>query len=250
MRTTAILNLKGGVAKTVTCVNMAAILAADYRKRVLVVDADSQANTTEFFGGLVACSCTMADLLRQNDVNPVVRPTSFPGVFLLGADDSLMDLDLSAVKSKTADVASLNDLLTGHMGDFDYVLIDCPPALSLCTYNAMAVASGLLIPVQMEGLSVTGLAAIVQEMKLVKRELNPSLEIRGMLPVMVDLRPNIVRSFVAYLEQKFSDCITKSIIPRSVRINEAQTVKQDIYEYKQWSPAATAYSQLCAELFS
>jgi chromosome partitioning protein len=132
---------------------------------------------------------------------------------------------------------------------FDYVLIDCPPALSMCTYNAMAVASGLLIPVQMEGLSVSGLAPVIVEMERVKRELNPQLELRGILPVMVDARPNISKSFIAYLEQAYGDNVTTTIIPRSVRVNEAQTKKQDIYEYKQWSPVANAYESLAKELF-
>lgn len=101
----------------------------------------------------------------------------------------------------------------------------------------------------MEGLSVSGLAPVIVEMERVKRELNPQLELRGLVPVMVDMRPNIVRSFIAYLEQAYGDNITTTIIPRSVKVNEAQTKKQDIYEYKQWSPVAIAYENLAKELF-
>ena len=91
----------------------------------------------------------------------------------------------------------------------------------------MAVASGLLIPVQMEGLSVSGLAPVIVEMERVKRELNPQLELRGLVPVMVDMRPNIVRSFVEYLKQAYGDNVTQTVIPRSVKVNEAQTQKLD-----------------------
>ena len=113
----------------------------------------------------------------------------------------------------------------------------------------MAVASGLLIPVQMEGLSVSGLAPVIVEMERVKRELNPQLQLRGLLPVMIDQRPNIVKSFIEYLRQAYGENVCKTTIPRSVKVNEAQTKKQDIYEYKQWSPVAIAYEQLCDELF-
>jgi len=190
MRTTAILNLKGGVAKTVTCVNMAAILAADYHKRVLVVDADSQANTTEFFGGLPAGSCTMADLLRRMDINPVIRPSNFPGISLIGADDSLMDLDLSAVKSKEADMASLDRLLSEHMDDFDYVLIDCPPAFNAASAAALLAATDVVIPIKPDAFSLRGMANLMRQIRNMQA-INPQLRLAGLLPTMTYKSDNI-----------------------------------------------------------
>ncbi len=184
MRTTAILNLKGGVAKTVTCVNMAAILAADYHKRVLVVDADSQANTTEFFGGLASGACTLANLLRRIDVNPVIRPTNISGVSMIGADDSLMDLDLSAVKSKEADMTSLHKLLTKHDRDYDFALIDCPPAFNAASAAALLAADDVVIPIKPDAFSLRGMANVMRQIRNMET-INPKLRMAGLLPTMI-----------------------------------------------------------------
>ena len=157
MRTTAILNLKGGVGKTATTVNMAAILAADYHKRVLVVDADSQANTTEFFGGVpkTGVTCTLSDLLRRDYCN--ICDTNVENVRMIAADENLMDLDLSAVKSDSVRIDCLQNVARGGFWEkhFDYMLIDCPPA-----FNA---------------------ACQIQNM----RAINPGLKLAGLLPTMI-----------------------------------------------------------------
>ena len=184
MRTTAILNLKGGVAKTVTCVNMAAILAADYKQRVLVVDADSQANTTEFFGGAEACACTMSDLLRMLDVNAVIRATGTEGISLIAADDSLMDLDLSSVKSKEADITSLDRMLGSCADEYDYCLIDCPPAFNAAAAAALLAADDVIIPIKLDAFSLRGMANLTRQVRNMQA-INPKLRIAGLLPTMV-----------------------------------------------------------------
>lgn len=184
MRTTAILNLKGGVAKTVTCVNMAAILAADYKKRVLVVDADSQANTTEFFGGAEACACTMSDLLRRLDVNAVIRATGTEGISLIAADDSLMDLDLSSVKSKEADITSLDRMLGSCADEYDYCLIDCPPAFNAAAAAALLAADDVIIPIKLDAFSLRGMVNLTRQIRNMQT-INPNLQIAGLLPTMV-----------------------------------------------------------------
>lgn len=194
MRTTAILNLKGGVAKTVTCVNMAAILAADYGKRVLVVDADSQANTTEFFGGTEACASTMSDLLRGTDVNAVIRATETERISMIAADDSLMDLDLSSVKSKEADMRCLDRLLAYHLEDFDYCLIDCPPAFNAAAAAALLAADDVIIPIKLDAFSLRGMANLTRQVKNMQT-INPALWIAGLLPTMV------------YRSEKISDAL-------------------------------------------
>lgn len=183
MRTTAILNNKGGVAKTVTTVNVAAILAADHHKRVLVVDADSQANTTEFFG-VRATSSTLADLLRRVDVNPVIRLTNVEGVDLIPADDSLMDLDLSSVKSKTADVMCLRELLAKVREVYDFVLIDCPPAFNAASAAALLAADDVIIPVKLDAFSLRGMANLTRQIRNMQA-INPDLHLAGLLPTMV-----------------------------------------------------------------
>ena len=166
MRTIAFMNHKGGVGKTVTCVNMAAILANDYAKRVLVVDADSQANTTEFFGGLPGGACSLGDLLRRTDVNELIRPSNFSGVKLIGADDSLMDLDLSAVKSKEADVLALAKVLTA------------------------------------EAFSLRGMANLLRQTRNM-RAINPRLILAGLLPTMVYRSEQVYRAMEILQESDF-----------------------------------------------
>lgn len=190
MRTTAILNLKGGVGKTATTVNMAAILAADYHKSVLVVDADSQANTTEFFGGKAPNACSFADLLRRDELRPPLRSviggTVFEGVGLLAADEGLMDLDLSAVKSNTADVTCLRRYLSESVetGVYDYVLIDCPPAFNAACAAALLAADDVIIPIKLDAFSLRGMANLMRQISNM-RAINPQLRLAGLLPTMV-----------------------------------------------------------------
>lgn len=180
MRTTAVLNLKGGVAKTVTVVNMAAILARLHHKRVLVVDADAQGNSTEFFGGCT--TNTFADLLRGTSATgPVIRESNFPSVDLLPADDSLMDLDLSAVKAQNVDVGCLRRVLDGS--GYDVVLIDCPPAFNAAAAAALIAADDVIIPIKLDAFSVRGMANLMRQIRNM-RSINPKLRVAGVLPTM------------------------------------------------------------------
>ena len=183
MRTTAILNLKGGVAKTSTTVNMAAILAADYKKKVLVIDADSQCNTTEFFGGAVAGRCTMADMLRKQDINEPICSSSFEGVDLLPADDSLMDLDLSKVEDKSVDVECLRRKLNGKADAYDFVVIDCPPAFNAATAAALLAADDVVIPIKLDAFSLRGMSNLMRQIANM-RKINRHLRLAGLLPTM------------------------------------------------------------------
>lgn len=256
----AIVNNKGGVGKTTTVQSLAvAITRQNKNARVLVIDLDPQGDLSKLMGWKGERMPTVTDALSsEQGMLPIYK--SERGIYYVPSSPKLQKIE-PKLQEQMQPYMVLRKLFIDRVEDysdegiysipyyFDYVLIDCPPALSMCTYNAMAVASGLLIPVQMEGLSVSGLAPVIVEMERVKRELNPQLELRGILPVMVDARPNISKSFIAYLEQAYGDNITTTIVPRSVKVNEAQTKKQDIYEYKQWSPVANAYEQLAKELF-
>ena len=258
----AVVNNKGGVGKTTTVQSLAvAITRQDRQARVLVIDLDPQGDLSKLYGwnNSREGQPTITDAMSvENGHLPIYKTDR--GIYFVPSSPLLQKIE-PKLQEQMQPYMVLRKLILGGVEDcsgegvttvpewFDYVLIDCPPALSMCTYNAMAVASGLLIPVQMEGLSVSGLAPVIVEMERVKRELNPQLELRGILPVMVDARPNISKSFIAYLEQAYGDNVTTTIIPRSVKVNEAQTKKQDIYEYKQWSPVAIAYEQLAKELF-
>lgn len=190
MRTTAILNLKGGVAKTVTTVNMAAILARDYSLRVLVIDADSQCNCTEFFGATTKGG-TLADILRlpESCPDPVgfcaecIRGTGIDGVNLIPADDSLMDLDLSKVELGRVGINTLRQFVQAADGLYDFILIDCPPAFNAASAAALVAADDIVIPIKLDAFSLRGMGNLMRQIKNMRR-INPRLRLAGVLPTM------------------------------------------------------------------
>lgn len=189
MKTVPILNLKGGVAKTSTAVNLAAILAGDYKKRVLLVDADSQCNTTEFFGGDPA-SGSLADVLRHEYDGGVyavscIQASNFPGVDLLAGDDSLMDLDLTKAETGTAKAAVLRDmaLLLAEEDRYDVCIVDCPPAFNAASAAALAAADEVIIPIKLDAFSLRGMTNLLRQLANA-RTINPALRLSGILPTM------------------------------------------------------------------
>lgn len=197
MRITAILNLKGGVAKTTTAVNMAAILARDYQSRVLLVDADSQCNTTEFFGA-DPTDGNLAGLLRhaKDNTDPVIlaadciQHTRFPNVDILPGDESLMDMDLSQVKLGTANANILRSLAGVVAGLYDYILIDCPPAFNAASAAALIAADDVIIPIKLDAFSLRGMGNLMRQIKNM-RQINPKLRLAGCLPTMWYRNPQI-----------------------------------------------------------
>ena len=262
----AVVNNKGGVGKTTTVQSLAAALVRRKKMlRVLVVDLDPQCHLSilhgwdtnnDFFG-----TATIYTAMRRGGPLPVYK-TNREGVYLTPGDYAMQDVDSDLFRQmnpKKVLTKCFSQPLDDHTGEgmgsvlsaFDYVFIDCPPALSQSTYNAMGVATGLLVPVQMEGLSVNGLGNVIIAMREVQSELNPNLELRGLLPTMVDARPRIVRQFIEYLKRSYGDNVCETAIRRSVKMNEAQTMLKDIYAYKpgQWCSVANDYDALARELF-
>ncbi len=189
MRTIAIMNLKGGVAKTTTTVNVAAILAHDHKKKVLVVDADSQCNTTEFLGSPTGGG-TLADVLRDNDIGiwqkqyflyRYVVGTNIPKVELISGSDELMDLDLTKVETDAVNVESLREMLTGC--SYDFCLIDCPPAFNAASAAALLAADEVLIPIKLDAFSLRGMTNLMRQIDNM-RAINPDLKLLGCLPTM------------------------------------------------------------------
>lgn len=197
IRTTAIVNLKGGVAKTTTAINMAAILAKDHEKRVLLIDADSQCNTTEFFGAETAAD-TMATILRDAPLydSPesiailAIQPTRFERLYLIPGDESLMDLDLSAASQGTVDVNIMRSLVESVREHYDYVLIDCPPAFNAASAAALVAADDVIIPIKLDAFSLRGMANLMRQIRNM-RKINPRLRIAGLLPTMWYKDPQI-----------------------------------------------------------
>lgn len=194
MKTIAICNLKGGVAKTTTVVNLAADLAHFHGKRVLVIDADSQANATEFLGGGRA-GHSLATLLRlpkaertdftlSIEADQIITASTIPAVDLLPADDSLMDLDLSKVEEDAAYVACLRDLRPElERRGYDFMLIDCPPAFNAAAAAALLAADEVIIPIKLDAFALRGMGNLVRQIHNM-RKINPALRIAGVLPVM------------------------------------------------------------------
>lgn len=192
MRTIAVVNLKGGVAKTTTVINVAAILAKDYKQRVLLVDADSQCNLTEFFvPSDEPEGSTLADLLRETRdgmsgyAEEYVSETDFAGISMIPADESLMDLDLTKVETKCVEAAVLRDLLSvlEDQDSYDWCLVDCPPAFNAASTAALLAADEVIIPIKLDAFGLRGMTNMIRQITNM-RKINPDLKLLGCLPTM------------------------------------------------------------------
>ena len=190
IKTTAIVNLKGGVAKSTTVINMAAILAGKHGKTVCIIDADSQCNTTEFFGADPK-EGNLATVLRESSAqeNPgkfaaaSIQSTEYWGVDILAGDDSLMDLDLSKVEQQTVDAKALRYMVEEIRDSYDYALIDCPPAFNAASTAALIAADDVIIPIKLDAFSLRGMVNLMRQI-MNMRQINPKLRIAGILPTM------------------------------------------------------------------
>lgn len=197
IRTTAIVNLKGGVAKSTTVINMAAILARKHGKKVLIIDADSQCNTTEFFGA-DPNKGNLATVLRNSGAEPKpgvdaawnIQVTRFPGIDILAGDDSLMDLDLSKVEQQTVNANVLRYLTDEVREMYDYAFIDCPPAFNAASAAALIAADDVIIPIKLDAFSLRGMVNLMRQIQNMRR-INPNLKIAGVLPTMWYKDPEI-----------------------------------------------------------
>jgi len=246
-RIVAIANQKGGVGKTTTAVNLAAALAQS-GSRVLLVDLDAQGNATMGSGvdkrELAASTCDV--LLEEQHADAAIVRTAegfdlLPGnTDLTAAEIELMDEDGREQRLKRA--------LDPLRGRYDFIVVDCPPALSLLTLNALTAADSVLVPMQCEYYALEGLTALLTTIDALKARLNPELEIEGVLRTMFDVRNNLANAVSAELLAHFGDKVFRTIIPRNVRVAEAPSHGQSIVGYDKGSRGAIAYLGLAGEV--
>ena len=242
----AVLNQKGGVGKTTTAVNVATYLAREGQK-VLLVDLDPQANSTSGLGVQRAEgeAGTYEVMLGQTKAMDVVKPV-FDRLHLMPTDARLAALEIELVDQTDREKALRNALAGAD--DYDYVIIDCPPALSLLTINALTAADSLLIPVQAEYYALEGLSQLLQVVQMVRSGLNPNLELLGVVMTMYDPRTTLSSQVKGEVERHFGDKVFDVVIPRNVRLAEAPSHGKPIADYDKWSKGARAYKNLAKEV--
>ena len=249
-RTLAITNQKGGVGKTTTAVNLAASLAY-LGRRVLLIDLDPQGNATTASGiDKQALQNTIYHLLLGSASLADVRVNAAKsGYDLLPANRNLAGAEVELVQEDARETR-LKSSLAPVLGEYDFILIDCPPALNLLTVNALTCADAVIIPMQCEYFAIEGLADLVNTVKKVKARLNPALVIDGVVRVMFDTRNTLAQHVSDQLKAHFGAKVFDAVVPRNVRLAEAPSHGLSALQYDRTSKGAQAYLQMAQELIA
>lgn len=245
MRLIAVSNQKGGSGKTTTSVNLAGALG-EMGKRVLVVDLDAQANASTWFGIRDGGRDLMDTIMEGGNLEGLVREGVAPGVDLIPSSNWLVGLERQLAGEVGAESVFLR-IFSRLPERWDFVLLDCPPALGLVTVNALVAVEELLIPVEAHVLALNGLAQLTQTVDKVKERLNPDLRISGIVPCRVDSRTRHALEVVENIREHFGKTVTKTIIRENIRLAEAPAFAQPITQYDTRSAGAEDYRSLARE---
>ena len=242
----AVANQKGGVGKTTTSINLSACLA-EAGKRVLLADIDPQGNATSGLGCAESENTVYDVLLGDCSAKDAVIPTKFGTLSVLPSGIELAGAEIEMVGIEDRETL-LKRALQPLKDEYDFIVIDCPPSLSLLTVNALTAAESVLIPIQCEYYALEGVGQLMNTVKLMRKKLNPTLAVEGILLTMFDSRTNLCAQVVQEVRNHFPQEVFETMIPRNVRLSEAPSYGEPIHIYDSRSTGAQAYRALTKEL--